>query len=144
MKVRKELLWRKYHLAQKNYSQRMLVHIEEDNDDQSVEDDTYLQGQVCTNMRDIQKYYYDTNMLANTSVSVQMGSQLCACSAGMLYYRRPTIRTSQAQQSMWVFVGCSHEGLLWKMLWVSFASLWHVCTRSRRTRGGASYWHSYH
>jgi hypothetical protein len=53
MKVRKELLWRKYHLAQKDYTQRMLLHIEEDNDDQSVEDDTYLQGQVRTkNMHD--------------------------------------------------------------------------------------------
>lgn len=47
-KVRKELLWRKYHMARGNPSAALLLHIEEDRDDQSIDDDAYAQGQVRT------------------------------------------------------------------------------------------------
>lgn len=45
-KVRKELLWRKYHMAKGDSSAALLLHIEEDRDDQSIDDDAYAQGQV--------------------------------------------------------------------------------------------------
>lgn len=47
-KVRKELLWRKYHMARGDSSASLLLHIEEDRDDQSIDDDAYAQGQVRT------------------------------------------------------------------------------------------------
>jgi hypothetical protein len=46
MKVRKELLWRKYHMQKGDPTAALLLHIEEDRDDQSIDDDAYAQGQV--------------------------------------------------------------------------------------------------
>lgn len=45
-KVRKELLWRKYHMARGDTSAALLLHIEEARDDISIDNDAYAQGQV--------------------------------------------------------------------------------------------------
>ncbi len=45
-KVRKELLWRKYHMGRGDSSAALLLHIEEDRDDVSIDNDAYAQGQV--------------------------------------------------------------------------------------------------
>lgn len=50
-KVRKELLWRKYHMSRGDPSAALLLHIEEDRDDESIDDDAYAQGQVRMNWR---------------------------------------------------------------------------------------------
>jgi hypothetical protein len=44
--VRKELLWRKYHMERGDSSAALLLHIEEDRDDVSIDNDAYAQGQV--------------------------------------------------------------------------------------------------
>lgn len=87
-KVRKELLWRKHHLARGDSSAALLLHIEEERDDQSIDDDTYAQGQVSysemSEMLVTKNKSGMAHLSSSLSFSVEMGHLLCTCIDRML------------------------------------------------------------